>query len=196
MDNTSSFLLRILIVNNSLYRKLHLYICQFWLVVLLVYVFDLFPGLTLFFSIVGLLTSCTTNSAEHLKSYPVKTLSLPSGKTVKVYIANSYQRQKDGLSKIKSEDFSSTEGMLFPEDRMMLRQFWMPETHFDLDVIFMNEDYYVLDIHRSLKHYPAKGERGIVPLSKEVFSQHVLEVRSDSPLAKEIQPGMTLNFSN
>ncbi|MAZ47658.1 MAG: hypothetical protein CME65_03795 [Halobacteriovoraceae bacterium] len=140
-------------------------------------------------------TEGTESSSSHLKSYPTKTLVLGDQK-VKVFIANTDARQRKGLSTIKSEDFPGDWGMLFPEESMRLRQFWMPETYFDLDVIFMNDDYYVLDIHRKLKHYPKKGgRRGVdVPLSKEVFSQHILEVRSDSPISAKIKPGITLKF--
>lgn len=153
----------------------------------------------LFLVLIHAVTACNTqgneSSSEHLKSYPVKTLML-EGEKIKVFVADTAERQRKGLSTIKAQDFSKDWGMLFPEKSMRLRQFWMPETYFDLDVIFMNGDYYVLDIHRSLKHYPKKGgRRGLeVPLSKEVFSQHVLEVRSDSPVAKKIKPGMVLEF--
>lgn len=147
--------------------------------------------LTLFLSLS--ITSCKS-SADHLKDYRLSELKLDSGTVLKVYIAESREQQSRGLSQIKSNDFGPKETMLFPLPRMKYRQFWMPETHFDLDIIFMNADYYVLDIHRKLKHYPKKNPRSKVPMSKEVFSQHVLEIRSDSPHAKEIQPGMTLKF--
>lgn len=116
------------------------------------------------------------------------------GHKIEIFVADTGKRQKEGLSKIQSKDFSVNQGMLFPEDGMRLRQFWMPETHFDLDVFFMNEDYYVLDIHRQLKHFPKEGPKKQIPLSKEVFSQHVLELRSDSPHAAKIKPGMILKF--
>ena len=157
------------------------------------------PSIILFFCLLTLVTSCNTgasgNSAEHIKSYPKKTLKLDDIK-IKVFVADTDERQRKGLSTIKSEDFPANWAMLFPLEAMRVRQFWMPETHFDLDVIFMNGDYYVLDIHKGLKHYPKTGgRRGIeVPLSKEVFSQHVLEVRADSPIASKIKPGMTLEF--
>lgn len=155
---------------------------------------------TLFLICLILVTSCktdaTASSADHLKDYPVKTLKVDDIE-IKVFIADTYERQKKGVSTIKSKDFKPDWGMLFPEDRMGYRQFWMPETHFDLDVIFMNGDYYILDTHKGLKHYPKKGIRGVeVPLSKQVFSQHVLEIRADSPIAKKIKPGMTLEFKS
>ncbi|MEX0798647.1 MAG: DUF192 domain-containing protein [Bacteriovoracaceae bacterium] len=121
---------------------------------------------------------------------------LPSGETLQVFVAYSPQEQRNGLSGVKNEQFSNDEGMLFPATKMMPRQFWMPNTHFNLDIVFLTGDFYVLDIHRDLEHYPEAEPKGKAPLSKKVFSQHVLEVKSSSPLAKEIQPGMTLKWSS
>lgn len=142
------------------------------------------------------ITSCKSSSSDHLKSYTVKELLLPNNEKLKVFIADTSLRQKKGLSKIKNEDFPSNAGMFFPGKRMYLRQFWMPETHFDLDVIFLNQGFYVLDIHRNLKHYTGKKrDRTNVPLSKEVLSQHVLEVKSKSKISKMIKPGMVLRWT-
>ena len=140
----------------------------------------------------GCIASSDNSSIGHLKSYEKVFLELPSGEKIYTYIAKTESQQRLGLSKIESKDFSNSMGMLFPEDKMRVRQFWMPETHFDLDVFFMNEDYYILDIHRNLKH---SKDRSNAVYSKEVFSQHVLELKSSSPLAKKIKPGMILKLT-
>lgn len=150
-------------------------------------------NLMLFLLLISM-TGCNSSTASHLKELATKTLTLPSGKTLKVYIADSDKDQKKGLSSIKDEDFSDNEAMLFTGPRMYMRQFWMPETHFNLDIIFLNADYYVLDIHRNIQHFPKKGPKSEVPLSKEVFSQHVLEIKASSPYAKQIKPGMILDL--
>lgn len=140
------------------------------------------------------------SSSLHLLKYQTSVFILPSGEEFKVYIARTPEQQKLGLSKIRSSNFSESEGMLFPAKKMFMRQFWMPETYFDLDIFFMNEDYYIIDIHRGLKHYPKKvrnkTEKARVDISKEVFSQHVLELRSGSSLAKKIVPGMLLKMKS
>lgn len=149
-------------------------------------------NLIIFLGLLGIFNSCNASTSSHLKEYQTKSVTLPSGEVVKAYVAITDPQQKKGLSGIKKEDFEDHWGMLFPAEKMFVRQFWMPNTHFDMDVIFMNEDYYILDIHRSLKHYPSTTKGSRVPLSKRVFSQHVLEIKSNSPLAKKIHPGMTL----
>ena len=152
------------------------------------------PKLIIFLCLISFLGGCNASTSEHLKSYMTKTLILPSGAQMKVYIAESVEKQKLGLSGIKSKDFKANEAMLFPWTKMKMRQFWMPNTHFDLDVVFMNGENYILEIHRGLKHFPKDGPKNKIPLSKEVYSQNILEVRSDSALAKQLKPGMILNF--
>ena len=100
------------------------------------------------------------------------------------------------ISTLESKDFSGTEGMFFTGAKMYPRQFWMPETHFNLDIIFLNADLYVLDIHKNIQHYKTREPKHKVPLSKEVISQHVLEIRADSPLSGKVQPGMILKWSD
>ncbi len=150
--------------------------------------------LIIFLSYLLVLTGCNASTSKHLDSYKQQTFILPDGEELNVYIAESYSQQKQGLSKVQETDFDESMGMIFPEKKMKVRQFWMPETYFDLDVFFMNEDYYILDVHRSLKHYPQKGDRSEVPLSKEVYSQHVLELKSGSKFAKKLRPGILLRL--
>ena len=151
--------------------------------------------LIIFLAYFILFSGCNASTAEHLNSYSKVTIVLPDGTHVPTYIAETRDQQTKGLSAIMPKDFKASEAMLFPEKEMMMRQFWMPNTHFDLDVIFMNEDYYVLDIHRNVKHFPRQPKfKGEVPLSKTVFSQHVLEIKASSELSKLIQPGMQLKM--
>ncbi|MBD65013.1 MAG: hypothetical protein CME62_07385 [Halobacteriovoraceae bacterium] len=153
---------------------------------------SLFPLITL--SV--MLTGCNSDSASHLDKLKIRKLVLPSGVEIKTYIAKSHQEQKKGLSGVLPQDFSDKEAMLFPMDRMRARQFWMPNTHFNLDIIYLNKDMYVLEIHRNLAHFPKDGPDHLIPRSKTVFSQHVLELKASSPYAQEIQPGMILKFKD
>lgn len=135
-------------------------------------------------------------SKNPFNSYQQGEITLPSGKRLKVYMAVSDEQQQMGLSHIKLNEFADDETMLFTGTKDSTRQFWMPDTFFNLDIIFLNEDLYVLDIHRNLQHFPKSGPRSEIPLSKKVYCQHVLEIKSTSPWASEIQPGMILNWSS
>src|SRR3989338_7486713 len=142
--------------------------------------------------------SCVNSNpaSERFKTYEKGEITLPSGKKLKVYIARNEKEQRAGLSGVKPDEFGDNETMIFLDDKPSSRQFWMPDTHFDLDIIFLNNDLYVLDIHRNLEHYPHTGPDAKIPRSKRVFSQHVLEIKSSSPLAKEIKYGMKLNWTS
>lgn len=145
--------------------------------------------------ILGCALGCTDDARSRLEKFEVGTIELPSGKKLKVYVAQSISQQKRGLSGLTPKQFLDNESMLFPGNKNQIRQFWMPETHFDLDIFFLNKDLYVLDVHRSLTHFPHAEPKEKIPLSKAVYSRHVLEVKSSSPLAKEIQPGMLLKWT-
>lgn len=130
------------------------------------------------------------------KNYPNVHILLPTGETISTYLAVKDAEQKQGLSNIPAKIFKNNEAMLFTGKRNRWRQFWMPETFFDLDIVFLSKDLYVLDIHRALKHFPHKGPRNKIPLSKRVYCQHVLEIKASSPLAKKIHPGMILKLKD
>ena len=98
------------------------------------------------------------------------------------------------ITKIKPDQLKDNEGMLFPENEMKQRMFWMPNTHMNLDIFFLNKDFYVLDIHRNLQHFPKRYPESEIPRSKTVYSQHVLELKSSSPLAAKIKRGMILDI--
>ena len=147
----------------------------------------------LFIVFLSQIVACNDTRA-HFRSYKKSKLTLKSGEELTIYIAESHQQQKLGLSKVKPDQLKDDEGMLFPEDRMQERMFWMPETFMDLDIFFLNEDFYVLDIHRNLKHFPKRYPEKDIPRSKTVYSQHVLELKASSPLSKKIKRGMILDI--
>jgi uncharacterized membrane protein (UPF0127 family) len=134
------------------------------------------------------------NDEVSFKNYASGTIELPSGERLITYLAINEKQQMQGLSHLKDDQFKDNQAMLFVSNRTSFRQFWMPETFFDLDIIFLNKDLYVLDIHRKLAHFTKKGPRELVPISKRVRCRHVLEIKSSSPLANKIQPGMMLKW--
>lgn len=157
----------------------------------------LIPHLSLKFTLLlafTLITGCDDSSAEYLKSLSVGIIEVSPNEQLKTYLAITPEQQIQGLSGIKPEDFGDHEAMLFTADKDKPRQFWMPNTHFDLDLFFLSEDLYVLDVHRSLEHFTKKGPDHLVPRSKTVKCRHVLEIKSSSPLAKKIHPGMLLKW--
>lgn len=153
-----------------------------------------FP-LSLIFLLGAFLFSGCDDARSRLEALEQARLVLPSGKELNVFIARGARDQASGLSGVKPEEFKNNEAMIFPSDRNETRQFWMPNTHFDLDIVFLTKDLYVLDVHRRLKHFPHSGPKEKIPLSKAVYSRHVLEIKSSSPLAQDITPGTRLRWS-
>ena len=154
------------------------------------------PKLMLFFFILLNTGACVSDTASHIKNLPQKTILIPSGEELKTYIAKSYSEQKKGLSGVKPSDFSVNEAVFFTGNRIYEREFWMINTFFDLDLFFLNEDLYVLDIHRNLQHFEGESPKSEIPRSRIVRAQHVLEVKSSSPLAKKIKLGMILKWKD
>jgi uncharacterized membrane protein (UPF0127 family) len=151
---------------------------------------------TIFLLLPIVMFSCNeSNGKNSFRDYPKLEIELPSKNKLNVYIAVDAKRQQLGLSHVLPNEFNNNDTMLFTGEHYQVRQFWMPETHFDLDIIFLSPSFEVLDIHRNVKHYKGKVTRenkDRVPLSKKAYCQHVLEIKSSSPLALEFKIGLKL----
>lgn len=143
-----------------------------------------------------LLTACdySDSSTRTLDKYPMAMVVLPTEKTFKVYLAETPEERRLGLSRVQSADFDENRGMLFVYQKTRELQFWMPETHFDLDVFFLDKNHLILDVHRGLKHHPGKVMDENIPRSKKVIGQYALEVKSGSVFANELKPSMWLTI--
>ena len=114
---------------------------------------------------------------------------LPSGKALEIFLALRNSEQVQGLSNLRTEQFSADQGMLFYYFTSGPRRFWMPETHFDLDLFFMNEQLVITDIVRNLKSHPGRQEPPEIATTPTIEAYHVLELKSGSPAAQELQIG-------
>ncbi|MBP9673536.1 MAG: DUF192 domain-containing protein [Bacteriovoracaceae bacterium] len=122
---------------------------------------------------------------------------LPSGKKLKTYLALSLEQQTQGLSGVKASDFSDHEAMLFFYTEDSIKSFWMPDTYFDLDIYFLSKDLEVLDVERNVPHHPGRSEdKKPIARTRPIYCRHVFEVKSSSPLAKEIQKGTKLIWNS
>jgi uncharacterized membrane protein (UPF0127 family) len=145
--------------------------------------------------LISFLISCQDTQLP-FKDYRTTEIILDAETKLITFVAITDQQQRQGLSSLKPEQFADNYAMLFPAKRDKVRQFWMPDTHFDLDIFFLSKDFYVLDIERNFPHYPHKGPEDRIPMTRPVLCRHVLEVKSSSPLAKKIKIGMILNLKD
>ena len=92
------------------------------------------------------------------KTDPYALLKTPSGEILKLKLLKSVKDQTKGLSGLKKSALRDNEGALFVYTEMGQRSFWMPDTYFDLTIIFLNETFEVVYIEKSAKSHPGWEE--------------------------------------
>jgi len=144
----------------------------------------------------AILLSCSEKNYHSVDKLPRSAeLILPSGRQLKIDLALTVSEKIRGVSGIKAKDFANDRGMLFIYWGYAQREFWMPDTYFDLDIFFLDKNLKILAVDRNVPHYPGRQNPSKIPRTKKVLSAHVLEMKSDSPLATELKPGQTLKWS-
>lgn len=118
----------------------------------------------------------------------------PSGETIKTTLALTPAEQEQGLSGVKPDDFDEDEGMLFFYLVDDMKHFWMPDTYFDLDIIFLDKDLKVLDIIRKLPFYVGKANPELIPRARGVWARHALEMKATSEISKKLKAGDLLKW--
>lgn len=152
--------------------------------------FSLLIGVGVFLSACG----GERSSAGHLEDYSKAQMMMSTGESFVVYNAKTLEERRLGLSRIQDKDFDASRGMLFIYQESASRQLWMPETYFDIDAFFLNEEFQIIDAQRALKHFPYKADEGNVPRSKKVLARYILELKSESVLAEKLKLGMKLKL--
>ena len=121
-------------------------------------------------------------------------LALPSGKILQTKLALTPEQKTQGLSGVRRDQFQMNQAMLFVYPQKGARAFWMPDTYFNLDIFFLDHNLKVLSLERNLAAHPGRLEPPKIQRTKAYMAQHVLELRSDSPLAGEIKVGTSLRW--
>ncbi|MCO4793938.1 MAG: DUF192 domain-containing protein [Bacteriovoracaceae bacterium] len=116
-------------------------------------------------------------------------LAFPSGKLIDTKLAITQEEQTIGLSGTKSSDFGASDALLFFYFETDMKGFWMPNTLFDLAIIFLDKDLKIIDWEIA-PHHPGMDEPPSIYRTKQYKSRHVLEIRADSPLVKELEKGL------
>ena len=66
-------------------------------------------------------------------------------------IADTEQKRFHGL--MNREDIKSNSGMLFIWKNRQIRNFWMKDTHFNLDLFFLNNQGKIIEIYKNAKAF-------------------------------------------
>ena len=97
-----------------------------------------------------------------------------------------------GLSGVLPDQYKETQGLFFffisDEDRT----FWMPDTFFNLGIIFLDENLKVLHIERNFPAHPGRSENPPIPRTPIVKCRYVLEIKANAPFGKDLNVGDTL----
>lgn len=147
-------------------------------------------------TVLFLLISCQSESRN--KSDPMKYVELitPQGEIIETTLAITAADQEQGLSGVKPENFSDSQGMLFYYLTDEEKNFWMPDTYFDLDLIYLDQNLKVVDIVRKLPHYIGRNNPELIPRARAVWCRHTLEMKAGSPIAAKIKIGDQLKWQS
>lgn len=116
------------------------------------------------------------------------TVSIPGKQEpVEVYIADTPALHQKGLS--GKEALGENEGMLFIFSEPQIPSFWMKDMLFNIDIIWLSEEWQVVDIHEGLT--PESYPQTVTP-SQE--SMYVLEVPAGFVKKNMIKKGQILFF--
>ena len=127
---------------------------------------------------------------------PLKSVELitAAGDSIATSVVFTPKDQEQGLSGVKPEDFEENQGMLFFYLEDEERHFWMPDTYFDLDLIYLDKDLKVLDIIRKLPFYVGRANMELIPRARGVWCRHTLEMKATSPISARIKIGDVLKW--
>jgi uncharacterized membrane protein (UPF0127 family) len=139
------------------------------------------------------LWACQSESQKPLKGLSLKT---PDGQVIVTTLVYTPKDMEQGLSGVKPEDFKDNQGMLFFYLSDDEKNFWMPDTYFDLDLIYLDQNLKVIDIIRKLPHYIGRANPQLIPRARSVWSRHVLEMKSTSPISGKIKIGDQLQWES
>jgi len=135
--------------------------------------------------LLSLLISCQTESQDPLEKVVLEV----KGEKISTMIVYTPEEQSQGLSGIKPDEFNDDQAMLFFNTDDEERNFWMPDTYFDLDLFYLDKDLKVIDIVRKLPHYIGRANPSLIPRARPVFCRHVLEMKASSAISQKIQLG-------
>jgi uncharacterized membrane protein (UPF0127 family) len=110
-----------------------------------------------------------------------------NGRTYTVLLATTPTQQAKGLGDRAS--LPADQGMLFVFPNQAVRCFWMKDTHFSLDMIWLNAQKHIVHIesHVSPESYPET-------FCPSQTAQYVLELDAGQAQTAKLHNGQTLNF--
>lgn len=119
----------------------------------------------------------------------------PYGNTVELKLALTRAEHTKGLSGLKSREFKDSQGMLFVNFEMGPRRFWMPDTYFNLDIIFLDHDLKIVGIEKNVPAHPGMSEPPAIYKTETYLAQFVLETKAGAAFGKKLKKNDQLKFT-
>jgi uncharacterized membrane protein (UPF0127 family) len=123
-------------------------------------------------------------------------MSNQQNQTLTLRLAITQEEHQKGLSGLKPSEFNESEGMLFINKTMGPRRFWMPDTYFNLDIIFLNSKLKIVGLEKNVPFHPGFTEPPAIYRTKEYFAQYILETKAGSQFSKKLKKGDTLKWKS
>ena len=117
-----------------------------------------------------------------------------AGKTVQLRLAISKEEQTHGLSGIKPKNFKINEAMIFINPSESPRTFWMNDTYFNLDIIFLDKDLRIVGIEKNVPFHPGSSEPPLIYRTGTYQAQFVVETKGNAPFSKQLKIKDQLQF--
>lgn len=119
----------------------------------------------------------------------------PEGISIDLELALTRSQHVQGLSGLKSDQFKNGQGMLFVNPEMGPRRFWMPNTYFNLTIIFLDQNLKIVGIEKNVPAHPGASEPPSIYKTGIYQAQYVLETKASAPFAKKLKTNDQLKFS-
>ena len=118
----------------------------------------------------------------------------PSGDEVIIQLALTHAEHTQGLSGLKPNEFSDSQGMLFVNPEMGTRRFWMPDTYFNLDIIFLDQKLTIVGLEKNVPAHPGNSEPPAIFKTSSYNAQFVLETKSGAKFGRKLKVNDKLRF--
>ena len=107
-----------------------------------------------------------------------------------VKILKSNTELSQGFSGIRAEQVEDHQGLFFWFPNTSIKNFWMPNTFFDLRIIYLDKNLKVVHIIEKAPHHIGFSEKKQqIYRAPGVKSRYVLEIKASSAQGKKIKVG-------
>lgn len=118
----------------------------------------------------------------------------PKGNIITLDLALTANQHAQGLSGVRSRNFKNSQGMLFVNAEIGPRRFWMPDTYFNLDIIFLDATLKIVGIEKNVPAHPGNYEPPTIYKTNIYNAQFILETKAGSAFSKKLKTHDLLKF--